>query len=87
MVFKPLFGKADISSIFLKVFSDRKNSAKAFESFVGAAGQNPVFVQNRVNSRIFLKSTSKCNMSDKYDLSCGVYDDTHHTINVKKCTK
>lgn len=44
-------------------FSLRKNSARVDESFVGAGGQNPVFVQKRDSFLTFFKSTSKCSPS------------------------
>lgn len=88
MTFKPLLGNAEIYSIFCRDFSERKNSAKVSESFVGAGGQNPVFVQNRVSFLTFLKSTIKFNCSCGKTESGGLYNsDMPPTKYTKKHTR
>lgn len=73
MNFKPLFGNAEMYSIFSRVFSLRKNSARVVESFVGAGGQNPDPIQKRGSFLTFLKSTSKFNLSGDKSDTVGMY--------------
>lgn len=62
-------------SIFSRVFSLRKNSARKVESFVGAGGQNPDPIQKRGSFLTFLKSTSKFNLSGDKSDTVGMYSD------------
>lgn len=56
---KPLFGRAEMYSRFSTYFLLVKRSTNVEELFVGAGGQNPVFVQNRGSFLTFRTETSK----------------------------